>query len=48
MSNPGGDAILVGPDKKKKKKHGPRGGKQKRPTLDQRKVFLRARDGGGN
>ena len=36
---PGRDAGLVGPDKKKKKKRGPRGGKQQRLTGDQRKKW---------
>jgi hypothetical protein len=43
--SPGEGAILVGSDRKKKKKRGPRGGKQDRLTGDQRKTFVRARDG---
>ena len=44
-SGPGRDAVLVGPDKKKKKKRGPRGGKQNQLTRrDQRKAFVKARD----
>ncbi len=41
----GGDAAFAGPDKKNKKKRGPRGGKQQRLTGDHRKAFLRARAG---
>ncbi len=43
--SPGGEVVLVGPDKKEKKKRGPRGGKQQRLTGDHRKAFLRARAG---
>jgi hypothetical protein len=44
---PGGNLVLVGPDKKKKKKRGPRGGKKQRPSHDQRKAFIRAHDEDG-
>ncbi len=40
----GGDQILVGPDKNKKKERGSRGGKLQWLSQKQRKLFLRARD----
>jgi hypothetical protein len=43
----GRDSVLVGLDKKKKKKLIPRGGKQKRPSGHQRRAFFNAHNGDG-